>query len=169
MSTFRWFGMVLLASLTPVLAQVGAPSIVVKDVNLELSDAPRYVFSGGTHSSPGFSSSKKWVVIEAVFDTFPEWTDEATFEAFALVKGPAGMVNLEGKAVFQDIEKGTGHKVAFFMTPQTFRRYTQTATLGAVQDVAIKVTYKGAQVDLFSKRLRRSLGNQRWWEMSAPS
>ena len=142
---------------------------MVKKIRYALGNAPDYVISGGQKPQGGNDSAQKWVVLEVEFDTFVPWVTEATFDTYVYIEPPgsAKAVNLQGTAIYQDIEKGQSHKVAMFMSPQTYRQFTGTSTQQAIKDVAVRVTVGGAMADLYSDKYGRR-ANKRWWEAIAP-
>ena len=167
MSTFRFVCLVLWGS-TFLAAAQGQYPITIKKINFSLENTPDFVVSGGAKvPQQGNNSAQKWVVLEVEFDTTPEWINEATFEMFLLIQNGNQQFNIEGAGAFQDIEKGQSHRIALYMTPQTYRRYSGVSTQVAIKDVAVKVTVAGAVVDTYSDKVRRRT-NQRWWESIAP-
>jgi len=153
---------------TFLAAAQGQYPITIKKINFSLENAPDYVVSGSAKvPQQGMSSAQKWVILEVEFDTTPEWINEATFEMFLLLQSGNNQFNIQGTGIYQDIEKGISHKIALYMSPQTYKRYTGVATQQAIKDVAVKVTLGGAVVDTYSDKLRRRTG-QRWWESVAP-
>lgn len=149
-------------------AAQGQYPITIKKINFSLENAPEYVISGGAKQPQGgVSSAMKWVILEVEFDSNPEWINEATFEMFLLIQTGNQQYNIEGSGVFQDIEKGSSHKIALYLTPQTYKRYSGTSTAQSIKDVAVKVTVGGALVDSYSDKGRRRT-TQRWWETIAP-
>jgi hypothetical protein len=166
MSTFRFVCLVFWGS-TFLAAAQGQYPVTIKKINFSLQNAPQYVTSGGSQPQQGVSSAEKWVILEVEFDTTPEWINEATFEMFMLIQNGNQQFNIQGIGVYQDIEKGQAHRIAMFLSPQTYKRYSGVATQNAIKDVAVKVTVGGAVVDTYSDKVRRRTG-QRWWEGLAP-
>ena len=166
MSTFRLLCLVLWGSTFLAVAQ-GQYPITVKNINFSLENAPAYVVGGAKVPQQGMSSAQKWVILEVEFETSPDWVDEVTFEMFLLIQNGNQQFNIQGVGVYQDIEKGPSHKIALYLAPQTYKRYSGVATQQAIKDVAVKITYQGAVVDTYSDKLRRR-NTQRWWETVAP-
>ena len=167
MSVFRLLCLILWGSTFLATAQDQYP-LTIKKISFSLENAPNYVVSGSAKvPQQGMSSTQKWVILEVEFDTTPPWINEATFEMFLLIQNGNQQFNIEGTGIYQDIEKGTGHKIALYLTPQTYKRYSGVATQQAIKDVAVKVVMNGAVVDTYSEKLRRR-NTQRWWETVAP-
>jgi len=167
MSTFRLLCLVLWGSTCLALAQ-GQEPLTIKKINFSLENAPDYVVSGSAKvPQQGMSSNQKWVILEVEFETTPPWINEATFEMFLLIQNGNQQFNIQGTGIYQDIEKGPSHKIALYLSPQTYKRYSGVATQQAIKDVAVKVTVGGAVVDTYSDKLRRR-NTQRWWETVAP-
>jgi hypothetical protein len=169
MSTFRFVCLAFWGS-TFLAAAQGQNPVVIKKINFSLENVPEYVTSGGSNKAQGgVSSAQKWVVMEVEFDTSPEWINEVTIEVFLLIQNGNQQFNIEGTGIYQDIEKGQSHKVAMYLSPQTYKRYSGVATQQAIKDVAVKVTLGGAVVDTYSDKMRRGgSANRRWWELVAP-
>jgi hypothetical protein len=167
MSSFRLLCLILLGSTLLASAQSRSP-LVVKKIRYSFENAPEYVISGGSRPQSGNSSAQKWVLFEVEFDTLADWINEATVDMYVLIEATGQQPqNLQGTAIYQDISKGTSHKIALFMSPQTYKRYTGTSSQQSIKDVAVKVTIGGALADLYSDKYNRR-SNRRWWEVVAP-
>ena len=164
MSSFRFSCLVLLGVVQVSFAQ-HHPPIEIQKIDIQFQNAPIYATTGSTQQ---ISSADRWVVMEVEIDTRPEWVDEATFEVFVLLKGRDGYYSLQGKSTYQHIEKGRGHLISMYISPQSFKRFVGVGNAQAIEDVIIRVTYENTVPDTFSKATGRRFAARRWWESLPP-
>lgn len=109
--------------------------------------------------------SRNWTQITVLYETAPEWIDEAVFTVYVLLKSrtaPARLTVMRGEVTYINIARGTGgaaHKADFYLHPSTMDRY------GDIERVGVLIKPVGGMMVVGSE----PTSDQRWWEqMAAP-
>ncbi len=126
--------------------------IKIKDVTASLDQAPRYAMSG---QQPQADQSKKWLVIEAILDSEPEWADEVTLKFYVAAqyfkeKDRFDILATTVTVVNVPKNPGGGKKniVPVFLDPNSVKKYGGSGTQFVLQ-IAVQVYYKGRLQDTF--------------------
>lgn len=114
----------------------------------------------GSHNRGG---PRSWVQIGVQFDTDIEWTDEVTFQFYALLRDTKGDYTLlKGSSVYVDVARGRGHMGTGFIRPAGLLRF------GEVVGVAVEAVVRGETVSTKSEGkldVHKPLP-QEWWKLS---
>lgn len=134
----------------------------VKGIKQTLIDAPAYGGVGTAEMGGGRPATlaRKWLRIEAHFESAPEWADDVQLKFFTLLgKGKEARLFV-GDVTHINVAKGSQHYSAMFVHPNTVKRFGN----GLVEAVAVQVFYKGQLMGSLSE----PPSNKRWWEEFTP-
>ena len=105
---------------------------------------------------------REWGRLAVVYDTAAEWTDELTFQFYALLREGASkeFTLFKGAVSYKDIPKGKRHQSEMFIRPVALSRY------GEVVAVSVEVLYKGESVGTRTETVPRlgDLPDPKEWE-----
>lgn len=87
--------------------------------------------------------SLKWLMVKAVYDTYPNWTDEITLTFYVVLKGkpenlPVGAkeINLfSGTVTVVNVPKSKEAETAMFLDPYTLARYGEPTHVAVVMNI----------------------------------
>lgn len=147
----------------PVFAQGGEAErpLEIKKVNSGKLPTPEYQVKRGNQNS----RSREWFGVEVIYDTAPEWVDEATFTFYILTRSknpPQGRppVSLfKGEVTYMNVMRGR-HKADMWLHPSALARF------GEVERVAVLVSVGGRMVA--ADGIPSGSTAQRWWEQLSP-
>lgn len=139
-------------------AQQSAEPINIRKLNGSKAKTPEYKLIGET----GFIRvTKDWFMINAQYDSSPDWIDEITFTYYVLIRGRTSdqpkYTLLTGDVTYVNVQKGR-HLSDMYLHPSTLSRY------GEVQSIAVIVKVQGRVVAMGSE----PSSTQRWWEQLSP-
>lgn len=111
----------------------------------------------------------EWLMVKAVWDTIPRWTDEVTFTFYVALKGnaadlPQGAaeVNLfSGTVTLVNVPQSKQGETTMFLDPYTLARY------GEVQAVAVVINVNGQTAAGMAEP--KSSEASQWWTRETPN
>ena len=130
--------------------------ISIKKITPEKQKTPEYQLLKGQV----MARTREWFVVNTIYETDPEWVDEALFTYYVVVKakqGPQKYTLFKGDVTYVNIQKGK-HKSDIYLHPSTLARY------GDVERVAVVISVQGRPVAMESL----PSSNRRWWEELPP-
>ena len=133
-----------------------AKGISIKKITPEKQKTPEYQLLKGQV----MARTREWFVVNTIYETDPEWVDEALFTYYVVVKskqGPTKFTLFKGEVTYVNIQKGK-HKSDIYLHPSTLARF------GDVERVAVVISIQGRPVAMESL----PSSNRRWWEELPP-
>ncbi|HVM63068.1 MAG TPA: hypothetical protein VMV72_19575 [Verrucomicrobiae bacterium] len=143
-------------SFAQLAAPVTAPPFHIKQIS-QLAVAPpdyRAMFNGSGNTT--VPASDRWLRIETVFDSTPDWADDVQLKYYVLLNDGQQTRLFVGDVTYVNVAKGLGHLSAMYMPPNTLQRYGN----GHAQVVGVQLFYKGQLIDQGSTPPTPD----RWWE-----
>lgn len=164
----------LLAGTSHIFAQTAATEIPVsqmirlRTVEAKAISSPNYNVEVRTESLKR-DGSLRWLMVKAVYDTMPKWTDEITLTFYVVLKGkaedlPQGAkeINLfSGTVTVVNVPRSKDNETSMFLDPYTLARY------GEPTHVAVVVTINGQPAAGMAEP--SSSAASQWWTKETPN
>lgn len=164
----------LLAGTSEIFAQTAATEIPpsqmirLRSVEAKQISSPNYNVDVRTESLKR-DGSLKWLMVKAVYDTMPKWTDEITLTFYVVLKGkaedlPQGAkeINLfSGTVTVVNVPRSKQAETTMFLDPYTLARY------GEPTHVAVVMTINGQPAAGMAEP-SASAASQ-WWTKETPN
>jgi hypothetical protein len=118
-------------------------------------------------SVPSSDEDRDWLILRAVYETAPDWTDDITVTFYALFKIDSAhdsqadpskrYLLLQGEMSYINLDRGT-HNAFMFIHPDTLERY------GDVERIAVLLRHKGQDAGSMSD----PKAQEGWWTQLKP-
>lgn len=105
---------------------------------------------------------RKWLQVEVIFDSEPDWADDVEIRWFIQVAADKGFVVFSDSVTHINVKKGSRHNSVIYVPPRTVDRYSMTTK---VKEIAVQLWHKQRLVDTSGWR---GTPKTRWWEEVAP-
>jgi len=109
------------------------------------------------------NEDRDWLILRAVYETAPEWTDDVTVTFYALFKTDSNedpskrYLLFRGETSYFNLDRGH-HNAFMFIHPDTLDRY------GDVERIAVQLTHKGQDAGSLSD----PKSQEKWWTQLQP-
>jgi len=157
MKKLTLLALTLLAYAVPCLAAPGA-EFAIKKVDVENPSSPEYTGPIAVRWTP-----QKWVKIEVTFDAVPDFTDELTFNYYALTPDNRLFV---GRVNHVNIAKGRDLHSVMYISPKSIQRISphKTSPGGGLPlaQVTVTITKPGVSAALALGSYKAG-GRGEWW------
>lgn len=135
------------------------------DFNEERVSPQRSTISGLSQGKlQKMGRTKKWGIIEVLYESTPEWADDVELKYYVLLKSDKGKkrsVMLAGDVVYIHVEKGKKHLSSMYVPPQVISRY------GKVLRIRVELWYNGVFQD--SAKWPKGSKKTPWWTRIKPT